>query len=101
LIAILIVGPPIYFGFAMDLNNPFNFPKDENSTTILNDFIFANNRGLALFILVLIGVILALYDNLKKPFTHRLKSFESNSTKFKSFIDRIEPPAIVREYSSV
>ena len=78
----------------MKLNNPFNFPKDENSTTILNDYVFSNNRGLALLVLVIIVVIIAIYDNFRIPITNRLKSsVNAYSVKF-----RCHP--ILKRYSS-
>jgi hypothetical protein len=83
-IAALIITPPVYFSFAMKLNNPFNFPKDTNSTTILNDYIFSNNRGLALFCVVVISVIMAFYDNFKFSIKKRFNFYEQTlAEKFK------------------
>lgn len=73
-----------YFALGMYLNYPFNFPSNVNSTILLNDYIFSNNKGLysslmlnfiinflrllfikglALFCLTVIVSLLLLWDN--------------------------------------
>ncbi len=43
---ILIIGLPIYFGLAMNYNNPFYFIGKTNSTeNVLDKYIFSNNKG--------------------------------------------------------
>lgn len=36
----------IYFCTGMYLNNPFKFPANTNSSVILKDYIFSNNKGI-------------------------------------------------------
>jgi hypothetical protein len=45
MLSVLAISFPIYFGFAMNFNNPFYFLNEQNSTNTLDDYIFANNKG--------------------------------------------------------
>ena len=69
----LVIGYPIYFGFSMKLNHPFDFPSDLNSTEIINNYVFSNNRGLALFVLTAVVTLFLLWEHLVKRLTGKLK----------------------------
>lgn len=42
---ICIAGFIVYYGFAMKFNNPFDIPKNANSSYILREHVFSNNKG--------------------------------------------------------
>lgn len=69
----IATGYPIYFGFAMKLNPPFNFPRGLNSSTIIKDYVFQNNIGLALFVLTMIVVLMILWEIPGKMLARRVK----------------------------
>ncbi|CAF0726574.1 unnamed protein product [Brachionus calyciflorus] len=62
LLGLFLIGFIVYFGFAMDINNPFAYTKLTNRTNTLQNHVFANNRGLAFLILTLIICILIIWD---------------------------------------
>lgn len=92
-IAGLLIGYPVYFGFAMKLNSPFNFPSGVNSTVIIDDYVFSNNRGLAFLVLNFIACLFLLWDMIIKrfipynPFTFSKNYFceSSLAMKFRKF----------------
>ncbi len=46
LLVLITCGYIIYFGFAMSLKNPFFFiSQSDNSTSVLDKYIFSNNKG--------------------------------------------------------
>jgi len=61
LAAILYIA---YFSASIALNNPFTLEPSENATDFLDDRVFSNNKGLALFVLSLIAFMLIVWDNL-------------------------------------
>ena len=80
--AILIIIPPMYFGFAIALNNPFDFSKNiTNATSVLNDQVFANDPGLAWFIIAVIAGLLALHDNFSAKIAKRFEKVFANNNK--------------------
>jgi hypothetical protein len=83
----------------MKLNNPFNFPKGDNSTTILNDFVFSNNKGLALFFLALITVMMASYDYFKTAIKNRIFPIKM-SEKTSNFFGKFKCHPLLKKYSS-
>ena len=48
---LILLAYPVYFGFAMHLNNPFGFVSevkgidDTNSSWVIDNYVFSNNRG--------------------------------------------------------
>lgn len=52
----------------MKLNYPFSFPKNTNTTYILENYVFSNNRGLALFVLVVILTLLLIWEYLNRKY---------------------------------
>ena len=72
-IAALAILYPIYFGFAMKLNPPFNFPSNVSESVIIRDYVFSNNIGLALFVLTLFVVVMLIWEFVIKRFAKRIK----------------------------
>jgi hypothetical protein len=46
----------------MHRSNPFNFPKNKNTTALLNQHVFSNNKGLALFIITVVLGAFAFWE---------------------------------------
>lgn len=85
---LLLVLFPVYFGFAMKNYPPFSFPNGTNSSTIISDFVFSNNRGFALFMLTIIVAVFAIWELVKK--------FLIKSSNKADLVDRILPANIAR-----
>ena len=52
----------------MKLSYPFSFPKNTNTTYILENYVFSNNRGLALFVLAIILTLLLIWEYLNRKY---------------------------------
>jgi len=52
-----------YFSASIAINNPFTLKPSENATDFLDDRVFSNNKGLALFVISLIAFMLIVWDN--------------------------------------
>lgn len=63
----------------MKLNNPFNFPPNLNSSTIIDDYVFSNNRGLAFLVLNVIAFMFLFWDKVAKTL------FKSNRFNLERF----------------
>lgn len=87
LIGAIAILYPIYFGFAMKLNPPFNFPKNVSSSTILKDYVFSNNIGLALFVLTVITIIMLIWELLIKKLAKRV-----------NYLPNIKMPRLLRKF---
>jgi hypothetical protein len=44
-LVLVLIGYLVYFGFAMSITKPFQFPLNVSSDVLLKDFVFSNNRG--------------------------------------------------------
>jgi hypothetical protein len=78
----------------MKLSYPFNFPRQYNSTYIIDNYVFSNNNGLALFILTVVGILFVLWDFLvPKLFTRfslKEKIASVNKLKFPTLSPKIQ-----------
>ena len=83
----LALGYPVYFGFAMKTNDPFYFGNGTNSSTIISEYIFSNNRGFALLVLTLVVLLFILWESLIKRYASLVNcsrlSFCANPIFFK------------------
>jgi len=78
----------------MKLSYPFNFPRQYNSTFIVDNYVFSNNQGLALFILTVVGVLFVVWDflvpRLFTRFALREKLNSVNKLKCPTFSPKIQ-----------
>lgn len=87
----------IYFGFAMKLNNPFNIPHNLNSSVIIEDYIFANNKGLALLILNISTVLFFVWDKVIKYLLRRCEFKSERTGRFTKWAN--ESPILKRFFN--
>ncbi len=64
LVIVAVILYLAYFCASIVLNKPFSLQPSENATDFLDDRVFSNNKGLALFVLSLITFMLIAWDNL-------------------------------------
>jgi hypothetical protein len=88
IVILLAIGYPIYFGFAMKLNPPFNFPSNVSEKVILDDYVFTNNIGLALFVLTVSVALMLLWELLVKRFSKPIKRTLTPGFKIPAFISK-------------
>ncbi|RNA39662.1 Sodium nucleoside cotransporter [Brachionus plicatilis] len=67
ILGLAIVGFWVYFGFAMAINNPFIFTQKDDQS-ILQNWVFSGNRGLALLVVTTITTFLIFWDNIFKKY---------------------------------
>ena len=75
----------------MKLNHPFDFPSHLNSTEIINDYVFSNNRGLALFVLTAIVTLFLLWEHVIKRLADKLKIDQKVSEKLHPVLKKYLP----------
>jgi hypothetical protein len=76
---------PIYFGFAMKNNNPFNFGNDTNSSSIIKNEVFSNNRGFALLMLTIVVALFMIWDLVIKKYVADKVSCGGLSSTFEKY----------------
>ncbi len=58
------MGFIVYFGFAIKFNKPFDIPNSSNTSQILDNYVFTNNKGLALFVITTVVVLFVLWEQI-------------------------------------
>lgn len=86
MLAAAIILYPIYFGFSMKLNPPFNFPANVSQSVIIRDYVFRNNIGLALFVVTIFTLCMIAWE-LGKRHSSRIK-FRPPRIRLPGFISR-------------
>ncbi len=76
----------VYFSASMAIKNPFNFPKNENYSVILENYIFENNTSLALLVLTIITVFIIIWDCI---LIKNLKIFENKLNLLNPLLEKI------------